>query len=94
MAGQGGLHVPVQGGEALGEQLLLGAEVVVEGPGGDPRLLADVPHRHLVEAVLPGEDHGGLQNGLLGLPGLFLPALVIIHRNPSPPLDINGIHPL
>ena len=85
MARPGLLHVLVQGGEAPGEQVLLGAEVVVKGAGGNPRPLADVPDRHLVKAVLPGQDHGRLQDGLLRLFGLQLPALMIVHISPAPP---------
>ena len=92
VAGQGGLHMPVQRRKSPGEQLLLGAEMVIKGPRGNPRLLADVPHRYFVEAVFPGEDHGGLQNSLLSLLGLGPPALVVVHT--ISPLDMIGSNPL
>ena len=85
VAGQGLLHAAIQGCEASGEQILLGAEVVVKGPGGDARPLADVPDGHLVEAVGPGQLQGGLEDGRLRLAGLFFPTLPIIHFMSSSP---------
>ena len=43
MTRQALLQIGVQGGETPGEQILLGAEVVIERSGGDARLLADLP---------------------------------------------------
>ena len=60
--------------------------MVVEGPRGDARPLADIPDGHPVKAVLPGQVQGGLEDGLFGLLGLLLPALAIIHLDPFFPL--------
>ena len=87
VAGQGLLHVPVQGGKATGEQVLLGTEVVVKGAGGNARPLADIPDGNLVKAVFTGQLHGGLENGLLGLLRLLLPALAVVHGLSLLPLD-------
>lgn len=82
MARQRLFHVLIQRGKAPGQQILLGAEVVVKGPGGDPRPLADIPHGHLIKAVFPGQNHGGLQNGLFCLFGLQLAPLMVVHTCP------------
>ena len=93
MTRQALLQIGVQGGETPGEQILLGAEVVVEGAGRDPRLLADFPDGYLVKALLSGQIHGGLQNGLFGLPGLLFSAgPIVLHW--LPPLDSSGSLPL
>ena len=76
------LHVLIQRGKAPGQQVLLGAEMVVKGPGGDSRPLADIPHGHFIKAVFPGQNHGGLQNGLLCLFGLQLAPLMVVHTRP------------
>ena len=80
---QGLLHVQVQGGKATLQQVLLGFEVVVKSAGGDPGLLADLPHRDLIEGALSGQINGGPQNGLFGLLCLLLAALGIVHKGVS-----------
>ena len=93
MAVEGLLQIGVQRGKAPGEQVLLGAEVVVKGPCGDARLLADLPNGDLVKALLAGQVHGGLQNGLLGLFGLlFSTGSIVLHG--LPPLDSGDPLPL
>ena len=67
--------------------------MVVKGAGGDPGLLADLPDGDLVKALLAGQVHGGLQNGLLGLFGLlFSTGTIVLHA--LPPLDSGDPLPL
>ena len=86
MPGQRLFHVEVQRGKAPGEQVLLGTEMRVKGPGSDAGALADVPDGDLVKTVFPGKSQGGLQDGLLRLAGLLFPPLTIVHVSflPSP----------
>ncbi|MPM91166.1 hypothetical protein SDC9_138293 [bioreactor metagenome] len=74
-------HVGFQRGEAFGEQGLLGWEMVVERARGDSRGFADIPDGNVVEVLLPHEVQSGLQNSLLGFPGLVPAALGVIHED-------------
>lgn len=81
--GLGALHAVVEGVEHEHDEFGLARHIRVEGHGGDPERLRDLPHRHRLQALGVGQLDRGVDHGVDGQPLARPPPAGLGHGPPE-----------